>query len=81
MGEVIDVSKGQKKRVLQWLEMFGSITPLDAYREFGIMRLSAVIFVLRKEYEIVTEMEDATNRFGEKVSYARYRLLEKKGEP
>ena len=74
----MEIPKGQKKRVLMYLERFGSITPLEAFREFGIMRLAAVIFKLRKEYAIATVKEYSVNRFGEKVGFARY-FLETEG--
>lgn len=75
------VPKGQKARVADHLARFGSITPLIALKEFGIMRLAAVIFELRDpngEYalNIETQMEESTNRFGEKIHYARYVLKE-----
>lgn len=73
------VPKGQKSRVVEYLQLFGSITPLQAMAEFGIMRLAAVIFELRDPYgeykmNIETQMEESTNRFGEKVRYAKYVL-------
>lgn len=80
-GNGIETPKGQKARVLQWLVLYKSITPYEAYREFGIMRLAAVIFELRDpngEYRlnIDTQMQEATNRFGEKVRFAKYVLKE-----
>ena len=80
MGEVFTMPKGQKARVLMFLQKFGSITPYDALKEFGIMRLPAIIFELRYDEEnplpIATKMERSINRFGEPVRYARYVLLE-----
>lgn len=72
------VSKTQKQRVLMYLLNFQSITPLDALREFGIMRLAAVIFELRKFHEIETVIEKSSNRFGEEVRFARYKYMGKK---
>ena len=73
------IPKGQKERVLEYLYLYGSITPLEAMKEFGIMRLAAVIFELRDKkggygIPIETEMCEDKNRFGEKVRYARYVL-------
>jgi hypothetical protein len=73
------VPKGQKERVLEYLYLYGRITPLDAMREYGIMRLAAVIFELRDKkgghgIPIETRMREDTNRFGEKVRYAEYVL-------
>ena len=38
----------QCKLILEYMQSHGSITPLDALREFGCMRLSARILDLRK---------------------------------
>ena len=65
-------------RVLQYLQEAGSITSLDAIREFGATRLSAIIFNLKKDgYIIRTESETSKNRWGDKVTYARYFLEDK----
>ena len=65
----------QKDRVLRYLTENGSITPWDALREFGVMRLAAVVFELRAEkHNIITESETRVNRYGDAVTYARYRL-------
>lgn len=65
----------QKDRVLKYMQDFGKITPLDAIREFGCLRLSARIFDLKRDgHNIVSETETSKNRYGESVSYASYRL-------
>lgn len=65
----------QREKVLKFLRDVGSITPLDALREFGIMRLAARVWELRKMgFSIVKVMEETSNRYGEKVRYARYSL-------
>lgn len=65
----------QKDRVLKYMQDFGKITPLDAIREFGCLRLSARVFDLKRDgYNIVSETETSKNRYGESVSYASYRL-------
>ncbi len=61
--------------VLNHLQHHGSITPLEAEANYGIMRLGARIWDLRHDgYHIVTETETRKNRFGVLTSYARYRL-------
>jgi hypothetical protein len=61
--------------VLRYMSDFGSITPLDAMREFGIMRLGARIYDLRKDgYPIVNETQTSRNRYGKAITYARYRM-------
>ena len=67
----------QRAMIYQYLKDCGSITPLDALREFGCMRLGARICELRSiGLRIETEREHAVNRYGRKVSFARYRLAE-----
>ena len=61
-------------RVLQYLKENKSITSLEAIKEFGATRLSAIIFNLRKEHNITTQYETSKNRYGDSVSYARYIL-------
>ena len=65
----------QCERILEFMRENGSITPLDALREFGCMRLGARIWDLkRRGLEIEKIMETRPNRYGQNVSYARYRL-------
>lgn len=66
----------QCEKILQYIETEGSITPLDALREFGCMRLASRITDLkRRGYPITRKMETAKNRAGEPVRYARYSLV------
>lgn len=70
----------QMQRVLDYIDEFGSITSLDAFKDLGITRLSAVIFDLRQDgYEIQSETEVQLNRYGEKAHFFRY-FIKKKGE-
>lgn len=67
----------QKERVLEFIKKEGSITSLDAFRELGCTRLSAVIFKLKEEgYEFETKFEAMKNRWGDTVSFARYSIKE-----
>ena len=69
----------QKKMVLDYITEFGSITPLDAFRDLGITRLSAIVFRLREEgHDIDKAIETGKNRFGNRTRYARYSF--RKGE-
>ena len=61
--------------VLRYMREEGSITPLEAMREFGIMRLSGRIYDLKTEgHDIVAETEESVNRYGKTIRYAKYRL-------
>lgn len=63
----------QCEKILQYIEETGSITPLDALREFGCMRLASRMCDIKKMgYAVKKEMETGKNRNGEPVHYARY---------
>lgn len=65
----------QEEKVLRHLKQFGSITSWEAIMEYGITRLSAKIFNLRKEgYEIESERVTTKNRFDENCTFAKYML-------
>ena len=67
----------QTEMILQYMRDYGSITPIDALREFGVMRLGARICDLKDEgVSIRSERETNVNRYGKKVNYARYFLEE-----
>ena len=45
-------------------------------KEYGATRLSAIIYNLRDDgYIIETNMKTTENRFGRKVSYSEYKLI------
>ena len=66
----------QQERVLKYMQDFGSITSLDAFKDLGVTRLSAVIHTLRhkKGYVINAKTESSKNRYNEPVYYARYSM-------
>lgn len=69
----------QKDKIIAYIRKYGSITPLDALREFGCMRLATRIFELKEDgYKIKAVIEKNKNKNGEPVHYARYFLQEEK---
>lgn len=65
----------QCEKIIDYISVNGSITPLDALREFGCMRLASRITDLKQQgYEIRKTMEKNKNRYGDVVRYARYTL-------
>ena len=66
-----------KERVLKYIRDFGSITTMEAFTELGCTRLSEYIRQLRLEYTITDEWCKTINRYGEKVEYKKYKLIEK----
>lgn len=64
-------------RVLKHLKDFGSITSLEAFQDYGITRLSAIIYNLRKDGRIIhSQNVSCVNRYGKTVYFAKYCLLE-----
>ena len=63
-------------RVLEYLKTHkNGITSMQAFEKFGVTRLSAIIFILRKEYEIVGERCVGKNRFNDKARFVRFKLV------
>lgn len=64
----------QSERILRHMDDYGSITGLEAVNEYGIMHLASRISEMRQAgIEIIGETETSKNRYGEPVSYKRYR--------
>lgn len=60
----------QKEQILRHLREHDTITPQEALREYGCMRLSARILELRKQgHVIATDQDNPKN-------YAKYELIE-----
>lgn len=63
----------QGERILNYLDEFESITPLDAFRDLGITKLATRISELKQEgYQFEQKYEKSKNRFGEPVHFMRY---------
>ena len=63
----------QEQKIIDYVERFGSITTLDAFRDLAITRLSARIFNIKNMgYKVTSIREISKNRFGEEVNYNRY---------
>lgn len=62
-------------RVREYLEQGHTLTSQLAWENWGVTRLSAIIFRLRRQgYDISTSIEEHVNRYGEPVRYGRYKL-------
>jgi hypothetical protein len=67
----------QCNKILEHLKTYGSISPLEAMAEYGIMRLASRISDLKGQgYPIIAERGKSENRNGETVHFAVYRLQE-----
>lgn len=67
----------QGERVIDYIKQYGSITPLDAFRDLGITKLATRVSELKREGYIFNQTYEGTkNRYGEPVHYMRYSLGE-----
>lgn len=68
--------KTQKEAVANHLKNHkNGITSKDAFERYGITRLSAIIFDLRRDgWAISTISESMKNRYGHTTVYARYKV-------
>ena len=65
----------QNDKVLDYMRCFGSITPLQALADLGVMRLASRISDLKRMgYHIEKQMIEQRNRWGEPVRVAEYRM-------
>ena len=65
----------QKEMVIQYIEDFGSITPMEAFSDLGITKLATRVSEMKKDgIEFKTEMVHGRNRYGKPTRYARYSL-------
>jgi hypothetical protein len=56
------------------MDTYGSITPMDAFMNYGITKLATRVSELRRQGVAITkEPTEAKNRFGQTVHFMRYR--------
>ena len=67
----------QREAILQYIEDFGSITPMQAFADLGITKLATRISEMRKDgMDFNIEMVGTKNRYGKTVNFARYSFVE-----
>ena len=72
-GQKITSKITQTRKVIKYLDDFGSITGREAFLDLGILHLPSVIRDCKREGEIITtEWETGTNRYGDKCKWVRY---------
>ena len=66
----------QKDRILRHLKDYGHITSWESFSEYGITRLSAIIYNLKHidGYSFDEEWQTRINRYGEKKYNKKYIL-------
>lgn len=67
--------KNQRQIVMEHLQKYGTLTPLEALYEYGIMRLASRVCELRKMgAKIEDETIYYTNKLGQQKHYSKYFL-------
>jgi len=63
----------QYKAILDYLEAHGSITPMEAFSNLGITKLSTRISeMIRRGYKFRKIPVEGKNRYGEPVRFMKY---------
>jgi len=67
----------QCEKIKEYINRFGSISTMEAFRDLGITRLGARIMEIERQGTPINRTtEYAKNRFDEKVHYTRYSFAE-----
>ena len=67
----------QADRIVDYINRFGSITPMQAFRDLGVTKLATRISEMRQEgVRFDQEWQTSKNRFGEEVRYMKYWLAD-----
>ena len=65
--------KTQREAIIDYIDEFGSITPMQAFADLGITKLATRISEMRKDgMNFKIETVSVKNRYGKSVSYAKY---------
>lgn len=64
----------QKQLIEKHLLEKGKITSWEAFEIYGITRLSHIIYVLRRKYDIISVSTTKKNRYGHYCTYSTYTL-------
>ena len=69
--------KTQREAIIEYIDEFGSITPMQAFADLGITKLATRISEMRKDgWKFKIEMVSTKNRYGKSVNYAKYSFAE-----
>lgn len=72
---MVEAKTTQCDLILDYMDEFGSITPLEAIRDLGVYRLASRISDLKKKgYPIQSDWETVPNRRGKTTNIKRYSL-------
>jgi len=60
------------QEVLKYMKENDGITSMEAFQKFGATRLSAIIFCLRKKYDIEAIDMECVDRYGHICRFVKY---------
>ena len=67
----------QRDAIIDYITEFGSITPMDAFFDLGITKLSTRISEMKKDgMKFKTETVKIKNRYGNTVCFCKYSFPE-----
>ena len=79
MEQAIQKKQSQYDVILNHLKEGKEISQLEATQKYGILRLGAIIFNLRRDgYNITSRTEHSPNRYGNISNFAIYKMVLKK---
>lgn len=65
----------QNERIIQYIKEFGSITPMEAFRDLGVTKLATRVSEMSRDgIAFEKQFVKGKNRYGEPVYYMRYSL-------
>lgn len=75
------MKESQCDRILRHMRQYGSISSIEAFTEYGILRLASRINDLKKRGHVISSTTGtAMNRYGETTHFSVYKLIELKQE-
>lgn len=75
MNYTIGVVMTQREQIINYINEFGSITPMEAFADLGITKLATRVSEMRADgIKFDIKMLKSKNRFGKTVRFAEYRL-------
>lgn len=63
----------QAERIMKYIDDFGSISPMEAFKDLGITKLATRVSEMKKNgVKFEQKYEESKNRYGDRVRYMRY---------
>lgn len=67
----------QRQLILNYIRDFGSITPMQAFADLGITKLSTRISEMKRDgINIKVDSVQQKNRYGKTITFSKYSMVE-----